>query len=293
MEWTECSGRETALPGDPGRDDRNNRPMLRRPFLIAGAAFVGAPEVRAQGSLATTPPLRLGVDYALVESGLGTSLQRAFGADTGIPVKIVAGPATAVLEALKDGELDAALTNAPRAEAALEEQGLIHDRRAIAVGEFVLVGPMPRGRGKTPAPSQGGVEALVRIRDLAVAAPDSLVFLSPGDGSGTHLAEQALWRAAGIEPVAPWYVSMPATGGFVARARARGAYALVERGAWAAAGGVPLGLLAAGDPLLAEPVRAMRAFRATHPAGKIFIGWIAGGRGHAIVASHRGYRPPA
>ena len=267
--------------------------MLRRPFLVAGAALVGAPGVRARGSLAATPPLRLGVDYALVESGLGTSLQRAFGADTGIPVKLVAGPALAVLEALKDGELDAALTNAPRAEAALEEQGLIHDRRAIAVGAFVLVGPVPRVRGKPASPSQGAVEALARIRDLAIAAPDSLVFLSPGDGSGTNLAEQALWRAAEIEPVAPWYLSTPAPGGFVSRVRARGAYALVERGAWAAVGGAPLAVLAEGDPLLAEPVRAMRAFRAPHPAGKIFVSWIAGGRGHAIVASHRGYRPPA
>ena len=282
------------MPVVPGRGDRDNRQMLRRPLLIAGAALACAPEVSAQSPLAATPPLRLGVDYALVESGLGTSLQRAFGADTGIPVKLVAGPALAVLEALKDGELDAALTNAPRAEAALEEQGLIHDRRAIAVGEFVLVGPAPaRARGKPPAPSHGGVEALVRIRDMAVAAPDSLIFLSPADGSGTHLAEQALWRAAGIEPVAPWYASTPATGAFVARVRARGAYALVERGAWAAAGGAPLAVLAEGDPLLAEPVRAMRAFRATHPAGRIFVGWIAGGRGHAIVASHRGYRPPA
>ena len=281
------------MPGVPGRGDSNNRPMLRRPFVIAGAVLVGAPGVRVQSSLAATPPLRLGADYALVESGLGTSLQRAFGADTGIPVKLVAGPALAVLDALKDGELDAALTNAPRAEAALEEQGLIHDRRAIALGEFVLVGPAPRLRGKPPAPSSGGVEALARVRDLAIAAPNSLVFLSPGDGSGTHLAEQALWRAAGIEPAAPWYVSAPAPGAFVARVRTRGAYALVERGAWAAAGGAPLAVLAEGDPLLAESVRAMRAFRATHPAGRIFVGWIAGQRGHAVVASHRGYRPPA
>ena len=34
-------------------------------------------------------------------------------------------------------------------------------------------------------------------------------------------------------------------------------------------------------------------FRAAHPAGKIFIAWIGGGRGHAVVASHRAYRRPA
>lgn len=266
--------------------------MLRRPLLLAGLALAGSPGVRAQHSIGATPPLRLGVDYALVESGLGASLQHAFSADTGIAVKLVAGPALAVLEALKEGELDAALTNAPRAEAALGDQGLVHDRRAIATSEFVLVGPVTRVRGKPPAAGRSAVEAILRIRELAAAAPESVVFLSPGDGSGTHIAEQALWRAAGVEPLAPWYASTNATTGFVARVRARGAYALVERGAWTVAGGAPLAVLVEGDPLLAESVHAMRAFRANHAAGKIFVGWIAGGRGHAVVASHHGYQAP-
>jgi tungstate transport system substrate-binding protein len=266
--------------------------MLRRPLLLAGLALAGSPAVRAQRSPGATPPLRLGADYALVESGLAASLQRAFGADTGIAVRLVAGPALAVLEALKEGELDAALTNAPRAEAALDDQGLAHDRRAIAASEFVLVGPAARVRGKPPVTGRNGVEALIRVRELASAVPDSAVFLSAGDGSGTHVAEQALWRAAGIEPQGPWYVSAPALVGFVARVRARGAYALVERGAWATAGGAPLAVLVEGDPQLAESVHAMRGFRSAHPAGKIFVGWIAGGRGHAVVAVHRGYRLP-
>lgn len=267
--------------------------MLRRRLLVAGLALAGSPAVRAQ-KFAGTAPLRLGVDHALVESRLGLSLQRAFSADTGIAVKVVAGPALAVLEATKEGELDAALTNAPLAEAALDKQTLVHDRRAIAAGEFLLVGPAPaRGRGKgAVAAGRGAVEVLTRIRDLALAAPDGVVFLSAGDGSGTHVAEQALWRAAAIAPAPPWYVSSGGSAGFVAKVRARGAYALVERGAWLAAGGGPLTVLADGDPLLAESVHAMRSFRATHPAGKIFINWIAGGRGHAVVASHRGYRRP-
>ena len=54
-----------------------------------------------------------------------------------------------MLEATKEGELDAALTNAPAAEAALDKQTLVHDRRAIAAGDFLIVGPAPRGRGKS------------------------------------------------------------------------------------------------------------------------------------------------
>jgi hypothetical protein len=34
----------------------------------------------------------------------------------------------------------------------------------------------------------------------------------------------------------------------------------------------------------------MRSFRISHPAGKIFIAWIAGGRGRSVVARQPGYR---
>jgi tungstate transport system substrate-binding protein len=267
--------------------------LRRRPLLAASLALAASPRLAAQVESGPIVPLRLGVDRALVESGLARNLQFAFGADTGIAVKIVPGAALAVLEAVKEGEIDAALTNVPDAEARLEVQGLIHDRRAIAAGEFVVVGPAPmRGRGKPPPFAPSGVAALSRIRDLA-AAPEGLAFLSPGDGSGTHVREQALWRAAGIAPATPWYVAADAKTSFAAQVRARGAYALVERGAWEAQGGAPLAVLVDGDPTLAETVHAMRSFRITHPAGKIFVAWIAGGHGRAVVARHRGYRQPS
>jgi tungstate transport system substrate-binding protein len=253
--------------------------------LLAGAA--PAPKPSERGG-----PLRLGVDRALAESGLARDLQHAFGADTGIAVLLVPGPALAVLEAVRNGEVDAALVNAPGAEDALEQQGLVHDRRSIAASEFILVGPAPAGvRGRLPAPGRSGVEVLERLRAQAAADPASLVFLSANDGSGVHVAEQALWRAARIEPVAPWYAAAEPGRGFVAQVRARGAYALVERGAWTVGGGAPLVVVAEGDPSLAESIHAMRSFRVSHPAGKIFIAWIAGGRGRAVVARHAGYRP--
>lgn len=267
--------------------------MLSRRFFVAalaapalaGRVFAQKPPDRGGG------PLRLGVDRALVESGLARSLQHAFGADTGIAVLLVPAPALAVLEAARDGEVDAALVNTPAAEDTLERQGLVHDRRPIAASEFVLVGPPAAGaRRRPPPPARSGIEVLERLRAQAATDPASFVFLSANDGSGVHVAEQALWRAARIEPVAPWYVAADPGPGFTAQVRARGAYALVERGAWAAVGGPPLVIVAEGDPLLAESVHAMRSFRVSHPAGKIFIGWIAGGRGRAVVARHAAYR---
>jgi tungstate transport system substrate-binding protein len=266
--------------------------MQRRPLLAASLALIAASASRAQVASGPIGPLRLGADRALVESGLARSLQQAFGADTGIAVKLRAGPALTILDAVKEGEVDVALTNTPQAETDLDKQGLVHDRRAIAAGEFVIVGPAPQGRGKVPPPGRSGVDALARIQEQATAEPASLVFLSAGDGSGTHLVEQALWRAAHIDPAAPWYSTANPEEGFAAQVRARGAFAVVERGAWAAQGGAPLVVVAEGDPMLVESVHAMRSFRITHPAGKIFVAWIAGRRGRGLVARHRGYRLP-
>jgi tungstate transport system substrate-binding protein len=264
----------------------------RRLFVAAALATTAfARGARAQKPAERGGPVRLGVDRALAESGLARSLQRAFGADTGIAVLLVPGPALVVLEALRNGEVDAALVNAPAAEDALEKQGLVHDRRPIAAGEFILVGPAPaKVRGRLPPPVHSGVEVLERLRAQAEADPAGFVFLSANDGSGVHVAEQALWRAARIEPVAPWYLAADAGASFTAQVRSRGAYALVERGAWTAVGGAPLAVIAEGDALLAESVHAMRSFRVSHPAGKIFIAWIAGGRGRAVVARHAGYQ---
>ena len=86
-----------------------------------------------------------------------------------------------------------------------------------------------------------------------------------------HVAEQALWRAARIEPLAPWYVTADPSRSFIAQVRKRRAYALVERGAWAALGGAPLAIVVEGDPALTEMVHAMRSFRVSHPAGRIFL----------------------
>ena len=173
--------------------------MLRRRLLAAGLALAASPAVRAQKS-AGTGPLRLGIDHALVESRLGLSLQRAFSADTGIAVKLVAGPALAVLEATKEGELDAALTNTPAAEVALDQQSLVHDRRAIAAGDFLIVGPAPRGRAKgAPPAGRGAVEVLGRIRDLAAAAPEGVVFSRPATVPGRMSPS----RRSGAPPASP------------------------------------------------------------------------------------------
>ena len=268
----------------------------RRPLLLAGLGLLAlAPAARGQQKRSLADPLRVGVDTALAESGLAAALQRAFGLDTGIALKLVPGPSVTMLDALERGELDAAIANTPEAELKLDQQGLVHDRRAVAAARFVIVGPAPRGKVRDPASIAGGrdaAQALVRLRDAALASPGSITFLSAGDGSGTHLGELALWRAARVAPLAPWYLNADPKLPLLAQARARGAYAVVERGVWNAAGGAPLAVLVEGDSAMVAPVHAMRGFRVSHPAGKIFIAWISGPKGRAVVARQSAYARP-
>lgn len=266
----------------------------RRTLLLASLCLsLEALPARAQQRRSLTDPLRLGADLALFDAGLARALQQAFGRDTGVAMQIERRPALPLLEALERGELDAALCNAPEAESRLDAQGLVHDRRPVAQGDFVIVGPAPRGKSPDPAGLAGGRDvaaALVRLRDAALAAPGTLRFLSANDGSGTHAAEQALWRTAGVAPLAPWYAVADPKRSLAAQARAQNAYALVERAVWLAQGGPPLALLVEGDVRMAEGVHVMRSFRANHPAGKMFVAWIAGARGRRVVAAQRGYR---
>ena len=271
--------------------------ISRRRLLSVSLGIAAAPAASAeftqQRRRSLSDPLRLGVDLALFESGLARALQQGFGRDTGLAIKLVAAPALPLLEALERGELDAALTNVPDAELRLEQLGLAHDRQAIASGDFVLVGPAPRGKKNDPAAIAGlrsAAQALIQLRSAALALPGSVTFLSAADGSGAHALEQALWRHAKLAPATPWFATADAKSSLIEQARARGAYALVERGAWGAHGGAPLAVLVEGDPLLTERVHVMRAFRVSHPAGKIFVAWIAGPKGRRVVAAQRAYR---
>ena len=232
------ASRHRRRPGPLGR--RNNAPdadaaASSSPRLATPAVAGGA---RAQKPAERGGPLRLGVDRALVESGLARSLQHAFGADTGIAVLLVPGPALAVLEAAKrrrgrrrarqrPGGRGRARAAGPGARPPADRRGRVHPRRAGA-GEASR-GRLPppvqerrRGARADPRPGRcrpGEPRLPVRRRRLRRRT-------SPSRRSGGRRGSSRSRRGT----------SPPSRGaGFIAQVRARGAYALVERGAWTAA----------------------------------------------------------
>jgi tungstate transport system substrate-binding protein len=265
----------------------------RRTLLLGGGSRL---VVAAAGLSLTLPasaqvrrrsreePLRLGVDGALADCGLARTLAAAFGRHTGLPVAPVPAPTSAMLTALEHGEVDAGLGLAPEPERRLEQQGLIHDRRAIARTGFVLVGPA--SRGVLPAGVLGAPDAAQALAQIAAA---QLPFLGRNDGSGAHWLEQSLWRAAAVAPAAPWLRALGHGADPLEAARQHSACALVERPRWLAGRRNGLVALAEHDARLTVPVHVMRPFRADHPSATLFVRWLTTGAGKGLAARHPGF----
>lgn len=263
---------------------------LDRRSLLALLAASAVPAAHAVQRKSLVDPMRLGVEQALVDSGLASHFQKSFGRDTGVAVKLVPGYSAALLVALERGELDAAMTNAPEQEAALEKQGLAHDRHLIAAGDFVLVGPLEGvgKKAKDPAGIKGGRDIAAALAALAQAQAR---VIGPVTGSGAHLSTLALWRAAQVAPAAPWYVETK--GNALEQAATEGAYTLVERGLWLARGRKPLAIMVEGDARMGAEVHVMRSFRVNHPAAKLFGKWVSSPAGRRVASGVRGWRAPA
>lgn len=278
---------------------RSDASLSRRRLLgcatvlcVPGAALAQGPGARR---------LTVGVETSLHLSGLAGALGTALARDTGLAIAWQPGPSGMLLPQLERGEIDAALSLAPDLEASLLRQNLIHDRRPIAETALVLVGPAPRkATKKEPAvPDPAGVAGETDIaRALASVAAagqrGDTVYVAPSEPSGVRLLEQALWKAAGPQPIGPWLRSHgdgPAA--LLAATAEAGGYALIERGAWAVLGGrhPALTALVADDPRQRSTCHVMRSFRVNHPAGKLAVAWLAGPRGRRVVAGFgRGYR---
>lgn len=183
------------------------------------------------------------------DSGLLEFLQPTFKAETGIDLKWVAVGTGKALEHGKNCDVDVLLVHAPGAEKAFVDAGYGIDRRQVMYNDFVIVGPV-----KDPAKIKGKPTAVA----LKIIADKKAVFVSRGDNSGTHKAEQKLWKSEGqaLPDKESWYVSagqgMMATLNVAAEKKG---YCLTDRGTWikfnaAQKGKNPLAIIVEGDKAL-------------------------------------------
>ena len=223
------------------------------------------------------------------DSGLFGHILPLFKAKTGIDVKVVAQGTGQALDTGRRGDADVVFVHAKSSEEKFLSEGFSTKRFPVMYNDFVLVGPK-----SDPAGIKGTkdiVAALKAIKDKS--AP----FISRGDRSGTHLAEQNLWKAAGIDiekDKGPWYKSIgQGMGAALNTASASNSYALTDRGTWLSfKNRGDLIVSVEGDKRLFNQYGVMLVNPAKHPSvkkdlGQAFIDWLVSPEGQKAIAGYK------
>jgi len=196
----------------------------RRIFLIAALALI------ATGSTAFAQDKSIVVasTTSTEDSGLFGYLLPIFKAKTGITVKVIAQGTGQALDTARRGDADVVFVHARPAEEKFVAEGFGVKRFDVMYNDFVLIGPK-----SDPAGVKGTKDILAALKSIkAKEAP----FVSRGDRSGTHQAELALWKDAGVDIAkdkGPWYRDIgQGMGAALNTASAMNAYLLSDRGTW-------------------------------------------------------------
>src|SRR3981081_1271262 len=227
------------------------------------------------------------------DSGLFGYLLPLFKAKTGIEVKVIAQGTGQALDTGRRGDADVMFVHAKPQEEKFLAEGFGVKRFDVMYNDFVLIGPK-----SDPAGVKGeDIEtALKTIR--AKSAP----FVSRGDRSGTHSAELALWKQAGIDIAAtkgPWYREIgQGMGAALNTASAMDGYVLSDRGTWISfKNRGDLEIIVEGDKRLFNQYGVMLVNPEKYPAvkqalGQAFIDWLISAEGPDGIGGHKIGGPP-
>ena len=148
----------------------------------------------------TSQTIRLSTTTSVNDTELLPFLQPEFEKDTGYKLEITSAGSGAAIEKGRTGDADALLVHAKSSEEAFINEGYGELRVPFMYNFFVIIGPADDPAGVKG--SKSASEAFKKISENSAAK-----FVSRGDNSGTHTAEQNIWKAAGIEPTGDWYIS--------------------------------------------------------------------------------------
>jgi tungstate transport system substrate-binding protein len=258
--------------------------QTRRPFLAAAvAAALCAPAFAQDKSIVVSSTT------STEDSGLFGYLLPLVKQATGITVKVLAQGTGQALDTARRGDADVAFVHARPAEEKFVAEGAGVKRFPVMYNDFVLIGP-----SRDPDGIKGGKDIVAALKTIqAKAAP----FVSRGDRSGTHQAELALWRLAGIDIAAqkgPWYRDVgQGMGAALNTASAMNAYVLSDRGTWISfKNRGDLAIAVEGDAKLFNQYGVILVNPAKHPhvkqeLGQAFIDWLTSRAGQKAIADYK------
>jgi tungstate transport system substrate-binding protein len=251
--------------------------------LLAGLVLA-APPARAQER-----SIVVASTTSTQDSGLFGHILPRFKARTGIDVKVVAQGTGQALETGRRGDADVVFVHAKPQEEKFVADGFGVKRFDVMYNDFVLISP----KGD-PARIKGSRDVIAALKAIEAAGSP---FVSRGDKSGTHAAELALWKAAGLDPAGAkpsWYREIgQGMGAALNTAAAMGAYVLADRGTWISfrnKDSLEIGV--EGDRRLFNQYGVILVDPARHPSvkkelGQAFIDWIVSAEGQEAIRSYR------
>jgi tungstate transport system substrate-binding protein len=260
--------------------------MLNRRLLMAMALAL---VVSLRPAFAQDKSIVVASTTSTQDSGLFGYLLPIFKAKSGIDVKVVAQGTGQALDTARRGDADVVFVHARPDEEKFVAAGFGVKRFDVMYSDFVLIGP-----NRDPAGIAGSRDIAAALTTImAKTAP----FVSRGDRSGTHQAELALWRDAGIDIAAnkgAWYRDIgQGMGAALNTAAAMGAYVLSDRGTWIAfRNRGDLAIAVEGDRRLFNQYGIILVNPAKFPhvkkaLGQEFIDWVLSPEGQQVIAGYQ------
>ena len=263
-------------------------PLTRRTLVAAALALSVAAPATAQEAKPTAS-IVVASTTSTQDSGLFSHLLPIFTKKTGIEVKVVAQGTGQALDTGRRGDADVVFVHAKAAEEKFVAEGFAKVRKPVMYNDFILVGPK-----SDPAGVAGGKDiaaALTAIRSKQVP------FVSRGDKSGTHMAEIALWKTAGIDlekARGDWYREIgQGMGAALNTAAAMNGYVLADRGTWLSfKNRGELVIAVEGDKrlfnqygvMVVDPDRFPHVKKAEAEA---FVNWLTSAEGQKAIADYK------
>jgi tungstate transport system substrate-binding protein len=257
--------------------------------------------------------IKMSTTTSTENSGLLDVLLPEFTKETGIEVKVFAKGTGAAIRDGMDGNVDVIFVHAKSREETFVAEGYGAYRLGVMHNDFVIVGP-----ADDPGQIAGMRDAAGAFRKIAAT---KVTFISRGDDSGTHIKEQAIWKASGealkteateiikkgkksalsfVYPVGlgQQYISIgQGMGKALTFAEEKQAYTLTDRGTflkykYGRKLGLDLEILCQGDPLLFNPYGVIPVSPKKHPHVKFawadrLARWLVAARAQALIGEYK------
>ncbi|MDD1728816.1 MAG: substrate-binding domain-containing protein, partial [Methanospirillum sp.] len=177
--------------------------------------------------------LLIATTTSLDATGVLDELSKKFAEENNVSVEWIAVGTGQAIGYGQTGDVDVVMVHDRAAEDKFLDAGNGLDRRVFASNYFMIGGPESdpaKIAGKTAS------EAFKAISE-AGNTDTKVVFVSRGDGSGTHSREKLIWKSAGLDYTvvnkSPWYIDAAAgMGQTITMANEKDGYTLADASTW-------------------------------------------------------------